>query len=172
MRGILVLSITALVGCGGGGVATSMAVKLENATAHATFHGDCNDAGGAEACTVYELTFSVVNGARQAIDRVQDVQLVTGGQPLQNMTAVGCASAPWTLASGASSGVVAVDVTFSAHPSLAVQCSESTLDGHFTVSSTLLGSVPSTPADSFDLRVVGLLSDAQPFAAEAHAPIR
>jgi hypothetical protein len=31
---------------------------------------------------------------------------------------------------------------------------------------------PGAPGDSFDLRVEGLLSDAQPFEATANAPIR
>lgn len=175
MRGILVLSITALVGCGSGGVSTSTAVQLDNATAHATLHGTCTPpgmAGSSEPCTVYEITFSVANGARQAIDRVGDVQLSTGGQPLMNMQAIGCNSTPWTLGSGAMSGVITVDVTFSAHPWLQVQCDGGYAYGEPDRSGSLLLQSPGAPGDSFDLRVEGLLSDAQPFVATANAPIR
>jgi hypothetical protein len=155
MRSILVISMMALAGCGSGGVATSTDVKLQNATAHQTSLGG----------NVYELTFAVVNGAPRAIDRLQDVRVSTGGAPLQNANAVGCAGSPWTLAPSASSGVISVDVAFGAQPRLSVE-GESSGDAE-----TALVSPPTAPADSFEIQIDGLLTDAQPFVATATAPI-
>lgn len=143
----------ALAGCGSNGVATSTDVKLQNATAHPTMAG------------TYELTFSVVNGASRAIDRVEDVAISTGGAPLQNANAVGCAGFPWTLPPGGASGVVTIDVTFGATPRLSVECDSSELHG------TTLLSPPSAPAQTFEVRVQGLFTDAEPFVATATAPI-
>jgi hypothetical protein len=171
MRGILVLSITALVGCSGG-VATSSDVKLKNATAHMLSHATCPTAGGGNAaCAVYQLTFAVVNEATRAIDRVDDVQLSTGGQPLQNQTAIGCSTSPWTLPPGGASGVLTLDVTFGPQPMLAIECSTGLITTGGAVASSGLVSPPSAPSDSFELRVEGLLTDAQPFVATAQAPL-
>lgn len=168
MRGIFVLSITALVGCGsGGGVMTSSAVELQNATAHLTSQYPCAAPSGASGqCLDYQITLSVANGARQGIDRVQDVQLAMGDQPLKNANAVQCDGPPWTLGSGAMSSVITLNVTLGASPKLNVECDNG--DGV----STALTQAPSTPADAFDVRVLGLLSDAQPFEADTTAMIR
>lgn len=53
--------------------------------------------------------------------------------------AIECTTAPWTMGSGASSGVVTVNVSFSARPSLAVE-RDGSVNG---ASATLLGAVPS-----------------------------
>ncbi|HWE30946.1 MAG TPA: hypothetical protein VHB97_23225 [Polyangia bacterium] len=157
MKRMILVLLAALAGCGSGGVSTSTDVKLQNATAHQTSLGG----------NVYELTFAVVNGAARAIDRIDDVRLSTGGQPLQNATAVSCQGSPWTLAPGGSSGVVTLDVSFGAQPRLSVQCDDTAVDA-----ATALVSPPSAPAASFDIRVEGLLTDAQPFIATATAPIQ
>jgi hypothetical protein len=156
-RMILVSLAAALAGCGSGGVATSTDVKLQNATAHQT----------SLASGDYELTFAVVNGASRAIDRIQDVRLSTGGQPLQNANAVSCQGAPWTLAPGGSSGVVALDVVFGAHPQLSIECESTAVDA-----ATALVSPPTAPAATFEVRIEGLLTDAEPFVATATAPIQ
>ena len=151
----IVLAMAIVAGCGSGGVATSNDVTLENATAHATAAG------------TWELTFSVDNHGRQSIERVEDVRVSTGGAPLQNAAAVYCASSPWTLTPSGFSGVVDVDISFGGNPTLAVDC-DNDADGKAT---TALVSPPSGPADTFELRVQGLFSDAQPFVATATAPI-
>ena len=150
MRAILICAI-ALVGCGASGPSTD--VKLQNATAHPT------------ATSSYELTFSVHNDATRAIDRIEDVALSTGGAPLQNANAVSCGSYPWTLAPGGSSGVITIDVTFGGTPRLSVECESN------GSSTTALLSPPSAPASTFELRVQGLFTDAEPFVATATAPI-
>jgi hypothetical protein len=155
MRAILICAIALAAGCSNGGPVTSTDVKLMNATARATSLANNN----------YEVTFSVVNGATRAIDRVEDVRLSTGGAPLQNANAVACADWPWTLSPGGTSGVVTLNVSFGAQPSLAVECQQN-LDA-----TTSLVSPPSAPATSFEIRVEGLLTDAEPFIATATAPI-
>lgn len=155
MKAMTMVALAALAGCGSGGVATSTDVKLQNATAHAL------------SASTWELTFSVINGAHQSIERVEDVRVSTGGAPLQNASAVECAASPWTLAPGAASGVVNVDVSFGANPALAVDCF-GLLDNR---ASTALVAPPSAPADTFELRVQGLFTDAQPFVATATAPM-
>jgi hypothetical protein len=157
MRTGIVLSTLVLAARGSGGVQTSTDVKLENATAHQTSLGGNR----------YELTFAVTNGATRAIDRVQDVRLSTGGAPLQNANAVTCDRAPWTLPPGGSSGVVSVDVSFGSNPTLGIEC-----DGVASEMATMLVSPPTAPADSFEIRIEGLLTDAEPFIATATAPIR
>lgn len=152
MRATFIFALT-LIGCGSGGVATSTDVRLQNATAHPTSAGN------------YELTFSVVNGASRAIDRIEDVALSTGGAPLQNANAIGCATFPWTLSPGGSSGVVTIGVTFGGQPRLSVECESN------GSSTTTLLSPPSAPASTFELRIEGLFTDAQPFVATATAPI-
>jgi hypothetical protein len=154
MRALLICTIALAAGCGSG-PATSTDVKLMNATARATSLASNN----------YEVTFAVVNGATRAIDRVEDVRLSTGGAPLQNANAVGCASSPWTLSPGGSSGVVTLDVNFGGQPTLAIECQELA-----SVKTTLV-SPPSAPSTSFEIRVEGLLTDAEPFIATATAPI-
>ena len=167
MRTLLVLGIAALAGCGNG-VSVSSDVKLENATAHLTTSGTCPTAGGALApCASYQLTFALENNAAKAIDRVDDVQLSTGGAPLQNGAAVACSTAPWTLPPGGVSGVIDVVVNFGPEASLSVDCN----DYSAARATALLVSAPSAPGDSFDVKLEGLLSDAQPFMATAHAPI-
>jgi hypothetical protein len=171
MRGIFVIAITALAGCSGG-VATSTDVKLKNATAHRLSSASCPTAsGGSAACAVYELTFAVSNEATRAIDRVEDVELSTGGQPLQNQTAVGCGTSPWTLPPGGASGVLSVDVTFGPQPMLAIECSSGLVTSGGAVAASSLVTPPSAPGQSFELRIEGLLTDAQPFVATADAPI-
>jgi hypothetical protein len=171
MRGTYVLLITAALGAGcGSGVSVSSAVKLENATAHLMSQGTCPTTGGALApCTAYELTFAVSNGAKKAIDRLEDIALWTGGEELQNATAVSCGTEPWTQPAGDESSVVSVYVTFGPNASLTIPCDTSSV----TVDSggTALLSAPSAAGDSFDVKVEGLLIDAQPFMATAHAPI-
>jgi hypothetical protein len=157
MRTMILLAAALVAGCGSGGTATSTDVKLQNATARST-----SLSNGA-----YEVTFDVVNGATRAIDRLQDVRLSTGGAPLQNANAVGCSGSPWTLPPGGSSGVITLEVSFGAQAALSVECDASGL--HMT--STALVSPPSAPAQSFELRVEGLLTDAEPFVATAMAPI-
>lgn len=167
MRGIWVLGIAALAGCGSG-VSVSDDVKLENATAHLMTSGTCPTTGGALApCASYQLTFALANKAVKAIDRVDDVQLSTGGAPLQNGAAIVCASSPWTLPPGGASGVVDVVVNFGPEASVSVDCN----DYAAARATALLVSAPSAPGDSFDVKIEGLLSDAQPFMATAHAPI-
>lgn len=156
MKRMILVLVTALAGCGSGGVATSMDVKLQNATAHQTSLGG----------NVYELTFAMVNGASRAIDRIEDVRLSTGGQPLQNASAVSCHNAPWTLAPGGSSGVITVDVSFGGQARLTIECEDNAVE-----TGTSLVSPPSAPAGAFDVRVEGLLTDAQPFVATTTAPI-
>ncbi len=156
MRTTCMMIALALAGCGSGGVMTSTDVKLVNPSARAT-----SVSNGA-----YEVTFAVVNGAMRSIDRIEDVLLSTGGSPLQNDHAIGCSASPWTLPSGGASGVITLDVTFHAPATLSVQCDDGT---GFT--STALVSPPSAPADSFDVRVEGLLTDAQPFVATGHAAL-
>jgi hypothetical protein len=153
MRTMIIIAL-ALAGCGSGPV-TSTDVKLMNATARAT----------SLANNAYEVTFAVVNGATRAIDRVEDVRLSTSGVPLQNASAVGCSASPWTLAPGGSSGVVTLDVTFGSQPTLAIEC-----QGLAEVRTSLV-SPPSAPAATFEIRVEGLLTDAEPFIATATAPI-
>ncbi|HXU74246.1 MAG TPA: hypothetical protein VN947_33355 [Polyangia bacterium] len=167
MRGVWVIAIAALAGCGNG-VSVSSDVKLENATAHLMTSGTCPTAGGALApCASYQLTFALQNDAQKAIDRVEDVQLSTGGAPLQNGSAIGCAGSPWTLPPGGASGVVDVVVSFGPEASLSVECN----DDSVARATAALVSAPSAPGDSFDVKIEGLLSDAQPFMATAHAPI-
>ena len=155
MRAILICAIAIAAGCGNGGPATSTDVKLMNATARAT----------SLASNAYEVTFAVVNGATRAIDRVEDVRLSTGGAPLQNANAVACADWPWTLSPGGTSGVVTLDVTFGGQPTLSIECQD-----NIEAKTTLL-SPPSAPSQSFEIRVEGLLTDAEPFIATATAPI-
>ncbi len=155
MRTIILLATALAAGCGSGGVSTSTDVKLQNATAHALGTG------------TWQLTFSVVNGAHESIERIEDVRVSTGGAPLQNARAVACTTSPWTLGPGAASGVINVDVTFGAKPELAIDCD----GGAELQSSTDLVSPPSAPADTFELRVQGLFTDAQPFVATATAPM-
>ena len=155
MRTMILLAASLIAGCGSGGVSTSTDVKLENATAHATSAG------------TWELTFSAINGATHAIDRIEDVRVSTGGAPLQNANAVACQSTPWTLPPAGSSGVITVDVTFGTQPAIGVECDDSGLRR----STTSLVAPPSAPADTFELRVQGLFTDAQPFIATATAPI-
>jgi hypothetical protein len=164
-----VLLITALGGCGSG-VSVSDDVKLENATAHLMSQGTCPTTGGALApCTAYELTFSVANnGATKWIDRVEDVKVSTGGQELQAASAVGCGGEPWTITAGAASGVLSIFVSFGPQASLSIPCDVSTAAD---VDATTILSAPSAAGDSFDVKIEGLLSDAQPFMATAHAPI-
>lgn len=158
MRTMILLLAAALVaGCGSGGAATSTDVKLQNATARSTSLSN----------GVYEVTFDVVNGATRAIDRLQDVRLSTGGAPLQNANAVACAGSPWTLPPGGSSGVVTLEVSFGSQPTLSIECDASGL----RMASTTLVSPPSAPAQSFEVRIEGLLTDAEPFVATATAPI-
>jgi len=155
MRFMILLAAALVAGCGSGGVSTSTDVKLQNATAHATTAG------------TWELTFSASNGAMHAIDRIEDVRVSTGGAPLQNANAVACQTTPWTLPPGGSSGVITIDVTFGSQPAIGVECDDSGLRR----STTALVSPPSAPADTFELRVQGLFTDAQPFVATATAPI-
>jgi hypothetical protein len=170
MRAIFVIGFVALAGCGSG-VNVSDAVKLQNATAHLVSSGTCPSAGGALApCATYQLTFAMQNGAPKAIDRVDDVTLATGGATLQNANAVGCATSPWTLPSGGASGVLEVQLSFGPAASLSIQCYGSQSIAGGAASASLL-SAPTAATDSFDLRIEGLLSDAQPFVATAHAPI-
>ena len=155
MRMTIWLATALVAGCGSGGVATSNDVTLQNATAHATAAG------------AWELTFSVDNHGHETVERIEDVRVSTGGAPLQNAAAVYCASSPWTLTPDSFSGVVDVDVSFGANAMLAVDCAGAA-DGQVTTS---LVSPPTGPADTFELRVQGLFSDAQPFVATATAPI-
>ncbi len=172
MRGTYVLLITALAGCSSG-VTTSSDVKLENATAHLMSSGTCpTSSGGALApCATYQLTLSLRNEASRAIDRVEDVKLSTGGAPLQNQSAVGCAASPWTLPPGGESGVVTLLVTLGPQASLSIDCGDDVGIADGEEASTFLVAPPSAASSSFDLRIEGLLTDAQPFAATAHAPI-
>lgn len=156
MKAMMMMALAALAGCGSGGVSTSTDVKLQNATAHATTAGS------------WQLTFSVINGAHESIERIEDVRVSTGGAPLQNASAVACASSPWTLGPGAASSVINIDVTFGAKPTLAVDCFDGAIGSQATTS---LVSPPSAPADTFELRVQGLFTDAQPFVATATAPM-
>ena len=156
MRTTILLATALVAACGSGGVATSTDVKVQNATAHQTSLGGNR----------YELTFSVTNGASRAIDRIEDVRLSTGGAPLQNASAVACDRAPWTLPPGGSSGVVSLDVAFGAQPSLAIEC-----DGGPSVATELVAP-PTAPSTTFELRIEGLLTDAEPFVATATAPIQ
>jgi hypothetical protein len=155
MRAMLICAIALAAGCGNGGPATSTDVKLMNATARAT----------SLSSNAYEVTFAVVNGATRAIDRVEDVRLSTGGAPLQNANAVGCAGWPWTLSPGGSSGVVTLDITLGSQPTLAIECQDAA-----SVKTSLV-SPPSAPAATFEIRIEGLLTDAEPFVATATAPI-
>jgi hypothetical protein len=155
MRTIVICAIALCAGCGNGGTPTSTDVKLMNATARAT----------SLASNAYEVTFAVVNGATRAIDRVEDVRLSTSGVPLQNANAVGCNQWPWTLSPGGTSGVITLEVTFGMQPALAIECQDNT-----SVRTSLV-SPPSAPAGTFEIRVEGLLTDAEPFIATATAPI-
>ena len=166
-KAIWMMGLAALAGCGSG-VAVSSDVHVQNATAHLVQSGTCPTTGGALApCASYQLTFALQNGAPKAIERVEDVTLSTGGAALQNASAVGCATSPWTLAPGGGSGVLELDVSFGPAASLSIAC----YGGESLAGATMLLSAPTAAGDSFDLRIEGLLSDAQPFAATAHAPI-
>ncbi len=168
MRTILIAVAVATGACGSG-VPTSSDVKLQNATAHVKSRFICMNPTG--SCNTYELNFVVVNGANRAVDRVDNVLVSTGGAPLSTATAVTCNGPPWTLAPGGQSGVVNLDVTLGVQAYLRIDCEPPPGASNAATPETTLVGAPYAPSSSFDLRIQGLLSDAQPFEATAHATL-